>query len=727
MKKWLLLLFFGILSISLSFAQSDKADEKWNKSELIFLSSSEKDIQSYENLANLLREGENKLNEKRITSLQKKVKDTTQTAKKIYVHWLEAKFYEDIGKRGLSLERYLRAYKLAKDNNLPRQRALSAKYLAASYIRLGLEEQAIIYALDASQIFTKIDDKHNKAILLYTIGDIYYSVENYQEAIKNYNYGYKYAVKNDFLWEQRYTANNLGVAYRELKKLDSSIYYYRIAKQIATQMKDTTALALAAGNIGEILYKQKNYGQAIYLLEEDVRLSSQFKNWGSAANALVLLGRIYRERDDSLQTTIYLNAAYKIAIDNKLDKTIASIYEEQAKLFVQNDSFEIALNLERKAKTIRDSITHREIAINLAAIQSAFENGQVVAQVKILENENKNKRTIIFATTIGLFAAIFFLTLLVYQNQQKKNLNKKLVEKNKETDSQNIQLTEQQEKIAKLNQSLNKKVERRTQELKQSVENLADVQHELDSFMYRTSHDLRAPLVRLEGLSNLLKITIKGLEIKDDNMQILYEIHTYIELVNTTLKQMDTMLRRLMQLHDLIEEELYFTEIEDLTLFVEEAKTAAYDYADVTTISIYTETESSAPLITDKKWLRLIMINLLRNSLIYHNISEKSRISLTIKVEKEEVLIEVSDNGEGISSELIGTIFNMFVRSSERSIGSGLGLYLVKKAINKLEGKIFCNSTPFVQTTFSVYIPNQNRVSPNTIKASDENEMFVFA
>jgi signal transduction histidine kinase len=723
MKKWLLLLFFGFITLTFSFAQN-KADKEWNEIELIFLSSVE-DMKPYDKLILLLRDGENELNQKRISSLQQKVKDTSDTEIKIRIYWLESHVLEDIGKRGVALERNLRAYKLAKDNNLLRERAFSAKFLAGNYIRLGLEEQAIIYALDASQIFTKIDDKFNKVILLYTIGDIYYSVENYTEAIKNYNYGYNYAVKHNFLWEQRYTANNLGVSYRELEKLDSSLYYYRVAKQIAAQMQDTIALALATGNIGEILYKKKNYGQAIYLLEEDAQLSSQYKNWESAANALTLLGRIYRERDDIAQSSFYLDSAYKIASKNRLDKTVASIYEEQAKLFVKKDSFKRALFLEREAKLIRDSITHREIAINLAAIQSAFENGQALAQVKVLEKENENKQIIIWATTIGLFAAIFFLTLLLYQNQQKKQLNKKLVEKNKETANQNIQLTNQKEKIAALNLNLNSKVKERTQELERSVENLAEVRHELDTFMYRSSHDLRAPLVRLEGLSNLLKMSVRGLE-NDSNMQPIYEVHTYIELFDATLKQMDTMLRRLMQLHDLIEEDLSFTQINDLQLFVEEAKTAAYDYAH-NGISIKTKIESHASLITDKRWLRLIIINLLRNSLIYHNLNDQPNIELFIKVEKEQILIEVTDNGEGISADLLGSVFNMFVRSSERSIGSGLGLYLVKKAVNKLEGSVFCNSTPFTQTTFSVYIPNQNTISPNAIKGNDVSEVFVFA
>lgn len=721
MKKWLLVLFFGISTLPFSFAQ---VDEEWNKTTSIFLSS-EEDTKPYEKLVTLLANEKNELNQKRLQSLQKKIKDSTQIAIKTRFYWLEAHFFEDIGKRGLALERNLRAYKLAKDNNLLRERAFSAKFLAGNYIRLGLEEQAIIYALDASQIFTKIDDKFNKVILLYTIGDIYYSVENYKEAIKNYNYGYNYAVKNKFLWEQRYTANNLGVAYRQIEKLDSSLYYYRIAKQMATQMQDTIAMALAVGNIGEILYKKKNYAQAIYLLEEDVRLSSQYQNWSSAANALVLLGTIYRERNDIAQSAFYLDSAYRIASTQKLDKTIASIYEEQAKLFIKKDSFQVAFYLEQKAQLIRDSLTNREIAINLAAIQSAFENGQALAQVKILEKENENKQIIIWTTTIGLFAAIFFLSLLLYQNQQKKQLNKKLIEKNQETVNQNIQLTNQKEKIATLNLNLNNKVKQRTQELERSIENLAEVRHELDSFMYRASHDLRAPLVRLEGLSTLLKMVMKNLE-NENTKPSTTEIYMYIQLFDTTLKQMDTMLRRLMQLHDLIEEELYFTEINDLQLFVEEAKTAAYDYAP-NGISIKTKIESYVPLITDKKWLHLIIINLLRNSLIYHNLNEKPLIELFIKVEKKQVLIEVSDNGEGIAAELLGSIFNMFVRSSERSIGSGLGLYLVKKAVNKLEGSVFCNSIPFQKTTFSVYIPNQEVISEGAIKENDVNDIFVFA
>ncbi len=720
MKKWLSLLFFAFIPFYFSFAQTNKVDKKWKEAELIFLSSSD-DMKPYEQLIDLLSQGEVALNTVRINSLNAKIKKTTTAFIKIRIYWLESYFYENIGKRGLSLERNLRAYKLAKDNKMLRERAFCSKFLAANYIHLGLEEQAIMYALDASQIFTKIDDKFNKVVLLYTIGDIYFQVENYPEAIKKYNYGYNYALKNGFLWEKRYIANNLGVAYRELQKLDSSIYYYRIAKQIATQMQDTVALALALGNIGDVFYRKKNYTQAIFLLKKDALLSSKFENNQSTANALVLLGKIYIETKNLALANFYLDSAYKIASQQKLDKTIAHIYEEQAKLFVQKDSFATALYLEREAKLILDSITHREIAINLAAIQSAFENGQALAKVSILEKENENKKVIIWATAIGLFMAILLLKLLIYQNKQKKGLNKKLIEKNRETAYQNTELINQKEEIATLNLNLNFKVERRTKELKKSIENLAEARHELDSFMYRASHDLRAPLVRLQGLSNLLKIMLAS----HADQESIQQAYDYTSLSDATLEQMDTMLRRLMQLHDLIEDELHFTQIDNLYLFIEEVKTAAYNYAS-NGISIETTIESHQAIITDQKWLRLIIINLLRNSLIYHNINNKPIIKLFIKIKNDQILIEVSDNGEGIQEHLLGTIFNMFVRSSERSIGNGLGLFLVKKAVNKLEGNVFCNSSPFKKTTFSVYIPNQNAVSTTKLEENNINSIFIF-
>ena len=69
--------------------------------------------------------------------------------------------------------------------------------------------------------------------------------------------------------------------------------------------------------------------------------------------------------------------------------------------------------------------------------------------------------------------------------------------------------------------------------------------------------------------------------------------------------------------------------------------------------------------------------------------------------------IRISDNGEGIPSNELPKIFDMFYRGSESSQGSGLGLYIVKNAVNKLSGHIYVTSEEGMGTTFTVELPNE--------------------
>jgi signal transduction histidine kinase len=71
-----------------------------------------------------------------------------------------------------------------------------------------------------------------------------------------------------------------------------------------------------------------------------------------------------------------------------------------------------------------------------------------------------------------------------------------------------------------------------------------------------------------------------------------------------------------------------------------------------------------------------------------------------------ETGIIVKDNGIGISKENQEKIFDMFYRVSENSVGSGLGLYIVKEIVEKLDGKIEVESEPGKGTAFSIHIPN---------------------
>jgi signal transduction histidine kinase len=103
-----------------------------------------------------------------------------------------------------------------------------------------------------------------------------------------------------------------------------------------------------------------------------------------------------------------------------------------------------------------------------------------------------------------------------------------------------------------------------------------------------------------------------------------------------------------------------------------------------------------------------IFRNLISNAIKYRKINgESCKVSINVDVNSERAMIVFKDNGIGISAENLSKIFEMFYRASEQSEGSGLGLYIVKNAVEKLGGLLSVKSLPGEGTTFEITLPNK--------------------
>jgi len=108
--------------------------------------------------------------------------------------------------------------------------------------------------------------------------------------------------------------------------------------------------------------------------------------------------------------------------------------------------------------------------------------------------------------------------------------------------------------------------------------------------------------------------------------------------------------------------------------------------------------------------LDIIFNNLLSNAIKYADLKkDQPFIEIDIQSTPAEAQITVRDNGEGIPGEATAKIFDMFFRASGKGSGSGLGLYIVKEAIQKLRGTINVQSELGKGTEFVVRIPGQPR------------------
>ena len=231
--------------------------------------------------------------------------------------------------------------------------------------------------------------------------------------------------------------------------------------------------------------------------------------------------------------------------------------------------------------------------------------------------------------------------------------------------------------------------------LKTTNAKLRKTNTELDNFVYRVSHDLRAPIASVLGITNLAK-SEKNLE----------ELQHYFSMIENSAEQQDEFIKEILDLSrnsrlsiqkDKISMKPLLNEVFDLHMHNNVEKNILKDIA----------IEEQYPLVTDKNRLKVILNNLISNSIRYSN-GHDPMIKIGVNIDKEMVKISVNDNGKGIPKKHIKNVFRMFYRATDVNAGSGLGLYIVKETVDKLSGNIRIDSKEKEGTNVLLEIPNLN-------------------
>lgn len=227
---------------------------------------------------------------------------------------------------------------------------------------------------------------------------------------------------------------------------------------------------------------------------------------------------------------------------------------------------------------------------------------------------------------------------------------------------------------------------------------LMKTNRELDKFVYSVSHDLRAPLSSMLGIVQLTEEDCEDSFIKEN-----------LGLVKGSILKLDGFIQDILTYSrnsrlDIKNDEILFKEL--LTDITGNLKHMGGPHNNV---KIITNVSQSATFKSDQSRINVVLNNLVSNAIRYQNPLQKEPfVNVNIEINDKEAQITVADNGTGIRKELHQKVFDMFYRVSENSVGSGLGLYIVKETISKLNGKIEIESELGVGTTFKVLIPNIN-------------------
>ena len=234
-------------------------------------------------------------------------------------------------------------------------------------------------------------------------------------------------------------------------------------------------------------------------------------------------------------------------------------------------------------------------------------------------------------------------------------------------------------------------------ELRSQNEILHKVNQELDSFVYSISHNLRAPLLSLLGLLNLIK--------KEDEERENY-FKEYLGMMHGSIMKLDATLKEILDYSRNARNQLEF-QIIDLNMLIQESFTSFQYLKGFDEMKKEFTIQKTNPLRSDKYRLMFIFNNLISNAIKYRD-NDKVNCWLRIEthIDHESATFIFEDNGVGIHEKYQNKVFDMFYRASELSDGAGLGLYIVKEAVNRLNGNIVLKSKVGEGTRFIIRLPN---------------------
>jgi signal transduction histidine kinase len=223
------------------------------------------------------------------------------------------------------------------------------------------------------------------------------------------------------------------------------------------------------------------------------------------------------------------------------------------------------------------------------------------------------------------------------------------------------------------------------------MEELIKLNNELDRFVYSTSHDLRAPLLSIIGVVNLMKIE------SPDNK--------YLRHIETSIIKLDNFVTNIINYsrNNRIE---VLPGVIDFSLLIKEANESLSYLDSMGLVNCVQQVTEDSPFFSDATRLTVIIKNILSNAYQFFDPWKKPYVLIDVRQTREYAYIRIEDNGIGMNTEVRSKIFEMFFRGSDRSTGAGLGLYIVNNAVQKLNGKIDIRSTFGVGTVIEVQIPN---------------------
>ncbi|MDF9796153.1 signal transduction histidine kinase/uncharacterized protein HemY [Catalinimonas alkaloidigena] len=568
--------------------------------------------------------------------------------------------------------------------------------------------------------------------LFYTQGDQIESFEYYHKALKIFekindkqgaSYCYKslaqlYALRNEYeraeemlqktLIIRRNLHDNRGMvsAYEELASVSQqqSDYarahnYLQQAKEISTSAGDQISVAEIDLSMSGLYLKQNKYKKALLTSLAALTIAQNVKNQQLLTNINLILGKIYLHKGNLYTARQHLEKVIKSAEQAKLLGPLTEAHCYLAQVYEQLEAYQKALFFHQRYIDYKDSLFNVEKAKNMERLETRLLLKQKEYEYNLLEDSAaqqeftlRQERTKNVAQSIIIILILTLLSVAVIFYNRSKTQNRLLEIRKSKIERQHNEISFQNEKISE-------------QYLQLEVQNkkLKQLNQEKDTLMNMVAHDLKSPLNRLSGLSDLLLLPGQDHD----------ERERYVTLIKETSQEGVNLVKDLLDMNAFTNTLGINYSSVNLKAFLDEQANTHLSNARSKNINLEVHCDPVIYFRSDVIYLSRILDNLLSNAIKY-SFTKTSIHLIGEKTEKEQVVIKVKDQGPGFSPEDKKHLYKKFTKLSARPTSGesshGLGLAIVKTLVDKMHGCIELESEIGKGSQFILTFPVDEQV-----------------
>lgn len=570
----------------------------------------------------------------------------------------ESKFSEaiEIHKNGLKL-----AESIKDTNNIIH----ILNQLGTSYRRIGIMDEAASYhykALSYSDVYGDPESKKtlkNRVTSLNGIGNAMKVMGNDAAADSIFRQALEGERKLDSKLGMAINYANLGTLFERKKQFDSAMVYYGESMRLNSEVKSKLGVSLCHTHFGQVYEKRQMIDSAIvqYNLAYDV-IKGDRDLWHILASTLAL-ARVYIIKGSMDKAWGVLCDAEKTAEEINSLRHLAQVSKLKYQWFEKKGDNAKALEYYIRNRKFEDSLNNEENTSRIQNLRVDYERQSKQYEINLLENELTHQklestRILIAVTFVAIVLLVIWIITLIRGRRQLKKAN---------------------DEIAEAYQQTKKALEVKT------------------AFMKSMKHEIRTPLNGIMGFSQLLSSMYTADE----------QAHQMTEVIE---KQSMLLAKIIDDILEIADADTVKPKIENCAIdeIVESSMATARQVVNADVAFAYKPFSTGVVISTDSHILQTILVKVLDNAAKF---TKQGSITVLTKQIEHGISFIVEDTGSGIPADKTETVFDQFTKLDEFSQGTGMGLTLCRTIIQKLNGKIFVDTSYSGGCRMIIEIPQQ--------------------